>query len=1202
MQSHRMNRRIWICLIITLLILALPCSTLTADQSPSQVASPGATITAGSEIGYPPYCIVNEKGEADGFSVQLLRAALAAMGYQVDFHVDQWSVVKHALEIGTVEVLPLVGRTPEREEIYDFTFPYLTMHGTILINRTTTGINTIHDLPGKRVAVMEGDNAEEYVRRTLLGHVDIVTTNTFAEALLLLSAQQVDAVIIQQILALQLIKELGLTDLRITGPPLTDFTQSFCFAVQDGNTPLLSILNEGLSIVISDGTYDRLYAAWFGPLQDFGKTYDRIVVGGDHDYPPYEYHNENGEPEGFNVDLTKAIAEELGLEVEIVLDRWSTTYNHLLSGEIDMIQGVFYSLERDKILNFSQPHSVVSHVIVTREGEFPGISTMEDLADLTILVMDQDIMHHKAMEFGYDDHVIPVSSQEEALRLLSSGIGDLALTAKMPSKYWIDKHGWKNLVVRSQIIASEYAFAALDSNPDTILQEFSEGLSAIKANGRYQEIYNTWFGVYEQAAPSPWVILQQFAFIFIPILLIALLALLWSTMLRRRVRLRTQELQLTTEHLQAEIAQKEIAERAITTSEAKFREYVEHSPVGIIECDGRGRIKEVNSAMLQISGFSREELLEMNFLTDLLISRSFSEDDQPEIPNILAAVETSSADPLMYRDKLGNIGHLAVNSVPLASDRFLVFTTEVTDLVTIQNELAADKERLQVTLRSIGDGVITTDTEGRIVIINHVAEQLTGWTQLEAEGRSLEEVFKISHEHTGIPCKNPIEQIMKTGAITEMAAHTLLTSRTGATYIIADSGAPIMDQDHTIIGVVLVFRDMTEELRIQERLQQTTRLDSLGILAGGIAHDFNNLLSGLFGFVQLARESAQRQEDCTPYLDEVIKIFDRTKGLTQQLLTFARGGQPIRAARDLRPLIIDSTSFALSGSRITSTYHLPEDLWACNVDDHQFSQVIDNIVINAKQAMHDDSGTITILAENIRLEDDEVPPLASGEYVKISITDTGSGIPPQIIDKIFDPFFTTKQQGNGLGLATCYSIIKKHDGIMSVTSHLGSGTTFVIYLPRSVTPPPVERPDTEKSSKKRQGSGKVLILDDEEMVRTVVGKMVSALGYTPVMAADGSEITELCSRIQGQVAAGEIAEPGFVAALFDLTVPGGMGGKEAVKQIRGLCESIPIFASSGYSEDPIMADPQAYGFTDSIAKPFKMDDLARLLATYVKNG
>lgn len=552
----------------------------------------------------------------------------------------------------------------------------------------------------------------------------------------------------------------------------------------------------------------------------------------------------------------------------------------------------------------------------------------------------------------------------------------------------------------------------------------------------------------------------------------------------------------------------------------------------------------------------------------------------------LKAIQTGKSEHIIVHTPDGRIWDEGGEPI-LDEDNNVVGVVEIAQDITerklAETALAAEKERLAVTLRSIGDGVITTDTQGNVVIMNKVAEHLTGWLQSEAQGQPLLSVFHIINERTRRPCENPAEKVLATGSVIELANHTLLVSRSGTERMIADSGAPITNQDGVTIGVVLVFRDMTEKQRLLDVLQRTDKLDSLGVLAGGIAHDFNNMLAGIFGFIGLARTTTG-DETVSRYLDQAMAAFTRARNLTQQLLAFSRGGAPLRKTAELGPLIRESASFALAGSNVACDFDIAPDLWLADFDDNQIGQMIDNIVINAQQAMPA-GGRISISAKNTMLNNLESRLFKAGRWIKLSIADTGVGIPSEHLKSIFDPFFTTKQKGHGLGLATCYAIVQKHEGYIEVESLVGKGTTFHVFLPAS------QQEAVEAVSQRtveHRGSGRILVMDDEHSIREILGLILEGMGYTVFEAKDGQDALRVCA---------EAAKNGtpIDGAFFDLTIPGGMGGKEAILLLRSEYPTMPVYASSGYSDDPVMSRPTEYGFTDSIRKPYRKEDLAAML-------
>jgi PAS domain S-box-containing protein len=387
---------------------------------------------------------------------------------------------------------------------------------------------------------------------------------------------------------------------------------------------------------------------------------------------------------------------------------------------------------------------------------------------------------------------------------------------------------------------------------------------------------------------------------------------------------------------------------------------------------------------------------------------------------------------------------------------------------------------------------------------------------------------------------------------------------------------------------VAAFMEITERKKAEQALQRVDKLDSLSVLAGGIAHDFNNLLSGIFGYIEIAKEECSTESLASKYLDEALKVFDRAKDLTLRLLTFSKGGAPKRKTGQIGKLLKENASFVLTGSNVRCDYTISKDLWLCDFDENQIGQVIDNIVLNAKQAMPM-GGVIHIEATNVCIENSNAQLIPAGNYIKISIADTGVGIPQAHIKQIFDPFFTTKQKGNGLGLATSYSIVQKHGGYLDVESVPEKGSVFNIYLP--ATDKKIMQTIPQKQAP-HHGKGHILVMDDEQFMRALVGKFLELMGYTMIPAINGEEALHIGE--QG------LQQGYFVsAAIFDLTVPGGMGGKDAVIQFKKLYPDVPVFASSGFSKDPVMAQPKEYGFTDSICKPFKKDELAQMLSKYL---
>ena len=504
-------------------------------------------------------------------------------------------------------------------------------------------------------------------------------------------------------------------------------------------------------------------------------------------------------------------------------------------------------------------------------------------------------------------------------------------------------------------------------------------------------------------------------------------------------------------------------------------------------------------------------------------------------------------------------------------------------------ELEEKQETLQVTLRSIGDGVITTDIQGKIVFLNTIAEKLTGWSNDEAYGKHCSKVFRLISERTGRECLNPAQKVLELGKIVNLDSHTALIAKDGSTLSIADSGAPIRDQQGEIIGVVIVFRDVSHETMLEEELFKSKKLESIGILAGGIAHDFNNILAAIMGNIDLAghflNEDTERAQEL---LEAAKKASKRAVKLTNQLLTFSRGGDPVKESSALPKIVSESADFVLQGSKVSCNYSFADDLWTVDIDTGQIGQVIQNIILNSIQAMPE-GGIIKVQCDNC--VDSSQEPLLSGQdgdYVRIRIQDQGVGIPRQMLDKIYDPYFSTKQLGNGLGLAICYSIIQKHDGYITTTSLPGEGTTFTIYLP-AVPDAPVPTKKIEPIAT-APPQARILVMDDEEMILTLISAQLRSLGHTPIVVNHGETAIATYQALKEQGTPAELV-------ILDLTIAGGMGGEETAKQLLAIDPQVKLVVASGYSNDPVMADHKQYGFKACLSKPFDLNELKKLLST-----
>ncbi len=540
--------------------------------------------------------------------------------------------------------------------------------------------------------------------------------------------------------------------------------------------------------------------------------------------------------------------------------------------------------------------------------------------------------------------------------------------------------------------------------------------------------------------------------------------------------------------------------------------------------------------------------------------------------------------------KTGNDRLITIESTDEIARLAAAFNKMVTDLDHQQAELLSSREHLSVTLRSIADGVIVTDINSNLILMNRVAETLTGWTQEEVLGSPLNSFFAIYDEKTRRPITHTVDQVLMSGAITTKPVYSILVSRDGIEYLTADSFAPIHNSSNVVIGAVLVFQDITEKRRLQDEHIRTDKLESIGVLAGGIAHDFNNLLTSILGNISLAKMMIKSSpEQLHERLASAEFASLRARDLTKRLLTFSQGGAPIRKTICFSELLKSYAGLALSGSNAIYDLHIQDNLWPIDADFGQMGQVISNLLINADQSMPD-GGRISIECSNLELFHEAQQPLLPGKYLILRISDEGQGIPEEHLNKIFEPYFTQKKDGRGLGLATVYSIVQNHNGHITVDSEFGAGTVFTVYLPASDNLPAIATADNTDTL---QGTGNILIMDDEESVRQIAGKILCHIGFSVDYAKDGDETVSMFNHAlrNGKT---------YDLVIMDLTIPGGMGGRETISRLKGIYPKVRALVSSGYSSDPILSDYINNGFLGVVLKPYKVEELCMAVIDTLK--
>jgi len=624
-------------------------------------------------------------------------------------------------------------------------------------------------------------------------------------------------------------------------------------------------------------------------------------------------------------------------------------------------------------------------------------------------------------------------------------------------------------------------------------------------------------------------------------------------------------------------------ENALTQSEEKLRIIFESASDSIVTTDINGMITDVNNATLILHQYESKNELIGRSITGLII-----ENARPSMLSIVRQTIESGKSSTVEFSCLTSKGmefpaELSVALIRNNSDKpagITIISRNITERKVIENNLQQSEAKYRSLVDSAGAVIASINLSGELNFVNETACQLMGYTKAELLGKPftilvheddrdqlLDKFILALNEETPGPHLE-FRAMCNDGNIVWFTTHPTK-----------------LKIDGKVAGFSAILHDITEHKRMESELLKTQKLEAIGLLAGGIAHDFNNILMAITGNISLAKLDIFPGESIYTKLEEVEKASFRAKDLTQQLLTFSRGGAPIKKTASIRELLIDSVNFALRGANIDCRFSIANNLWNTEIDTGQISQVINNMVINAKEAMPD-GGCITVTAENFIIDKAFCSPLRKGHYIKLSIEDQGIGIHQNDLPKLFDPYFTTKESGHGLGLSTSYSIIKNHDGWITAQSKLGEGTVFRIFLPATLKKIVKHAMSNEIS---RTQSGRVMIMDDDQTIREIGASMLTCIGYNEVeYATNGDNAVTMFRQAK------EAGKP-FDLIILDLTVPGGKGGKDIIRQLIEINPGVKAIVSSGYANDPVMSKFADYGFDGVIAKPYTIAELSKVI-------
>ncbi len=853
----------------------------------------------------------------------------------------------------------------------------------------------------------------------------------------------------------------------------------------------------------------------------------------------------------------------------------------LEAGEIDLLAAVAYSNELAERYDFTK-ESVISTWAQVFTARNSTVQSWLDLSAKAIGLLRGDPYNEElrsiARRFDLNCEFVEFKHYDEMFRALETGWIDAAVADRL----WGSLLQGDYAVTRTSIVFSpvEFRFATSKGNNQEVIAAVDYHLSLLKKDPRslYYRLLDRILGDGHRA----WIPRSLVVGLLAAVSVSSFLALT-SLILRGQIKRRTKQLSANNKELQKEIIMRRNAEQALRKSRERYRAIMQDQTELIGRYLPDGTISFVNEAFCRYFGREADGLLGEKL--GMLIQKEQLDEQKEHMIGLCPENPAITMDQQILSE-LGDSRWLRRTDRAIFDERgniteFQMVACDITERKRTEEALARSEKKLKALFEFAPEAIFLENTDGKIIDCNIAAEKMTGYERRELLTLKTRELLIESARSKWQ------EWNLRMGGSGEV----LFRHKSGGGLPVQINGK-LLELDEERI-VLLIAHDLSERKKIEEELLKIEKLESVGILAGGIAHDFNNSLSAIMGNISLAQMycDSDRHREIHKRLQAAEKASLRAKDLTRQLLTFSKGGAPIKQTASIRTLVEDSLTFALTGSSVKGELHIAEDLWPVEIDCGQISQVIHNIIIHAQQAMPN-GGTIGLFARNIELNGTNGLSLRPGRYVKISIRDQGKGIPKEHLSKIFDPCFTTKQEGSGLGLATSYSIIKNHGGKIHAQSTPGLGTTFYLYLPASKEE---ILSSVVTTTTPTHGKGRILVMDDELMLRELIGNMLTFLGYQVKMAKDGVEAIETYKEAR------ERGEP-FHAVIMDLTIPGGLGGKEALRKIMEIDPQVNAIVSSGYANDSVMAEYRNYGFKVVVIKPYRLHDLSEVLKTIPFNG
>lgn len=868
---------------------------------------------------------------------------------------------------------------------------------------------------------------------------------------------------------------------------------------------------------------------------------------------------------GLAPEIFRYIAEKEGIDYIFVKDNFNNLLEKIKSNEIDIMLPIGYSKQRLQFMGFSEdPIFTNWGVIIANDSQ--NINSILELENKKIALKENDIFYVgenglKSILNSFKITYTAVKGEDypEIAKLVADKKADVGLISRIYTPYV----KFSNVKVTDIVLMPITVHFAFSRNLDTEI--------AKKINYQLKELINDKDSFYYQTLDRLFEKRQiNYKMLYktlVILLLIIFIAFITIIFFKYQVNLKTKELKI--------LLNKELE------AKNKLESFINAMPDVAFVLDKDGTYIEIFSSNDDLLYDTKENILGKK-LSEIL--------PQNLSDTTMNAINKCLLDKTTYKfeyelDVIGGKKIFEGRVTPISkfddNEYVLLLAIDLTDSKNLEDKIKYDRDRFHTILKSIADAVLVVDKDKKITFINKAAEKILEKPYVDVVGKLFsDEIILKSNDDN--PYHLPFDDIFNKGYIGKLVTDCKLINKNGKVFLVDDSISPLYDANSNIDGAVIVFSDVTIQKKMEKEISKKQHLESIGRLAGGIAHDFNNYLAAISSYVSMYKITNDKPDE--QILNSIESILKRATSLTKQLLTFSKGGAPVKKPENIRDILEETTNFVLSGTSVVANFNYENNLPAALIDSDQFSQVITNIIINSKEAMNN-KGRIDINVRNILFPDLNEFNLPQGSYLEISIRDYGHGIPEDIKDKIFEPFFTTKANGTGLGLAISYSIINQHGGRLFVYSEPGKGAEFKILIKaaKNFGTSPVE-----KTSINKKYDLKILYLDDDESLRDSFNLLLNTLGCEVDLAKNGEEALELFNKNN------------YNLAILDLTIKGGMGGLETANEILKYKKDAYLVVTSGYADDSAIANYKNYGFKDYLSKPFNLKNILDILENYTK--